>query len=80
MRVEKALTQLLVREVKFHLKLENLKRNFESSYDYSLQIAYKSIDDWNYGYIDHKNLRRFFRSMGHLASKEELISIIRRID
>ena len=80
MRVEKALTQLLVREVKLHLKAENLKRNLESSYDYSLQTAFKCIDDWNYGYIDHTNLKRFLRNCGVLASKDQLVSIIRRFD
>jgi hypothetical protein len=34
MRVEKALTNLLVREVKMQMKVENLKRILESSYDF----------------------------------------------
>jgi hypothetical protein len=33
MRVEKALTQLIVRETKLHLKVENMKRSFEGAYD-----------------------------------------------
>jgi len=69
MRVEKALTQLLVKEVKLQLKQENLKRTLESSYDFSVQSAFKSIDDWNYTYIDEKNLRRFLRNLGVLPSK-----------
>ena len=80
MRVERALSQLLVREVKLQLKAENLRRTLENSYDFSIKGAYKCVDDWNYGYIDDKNLRRFLRNMGHLASKQELIAIIRRFD
>lgn len=80
MRVEKALTQLLVREVKMHLKAENLKRTLESAYDYSVQGAFRCIDDWNYGYIDNTNLKRFLRNCGLIANKAQLTSIIRRFD
>lgn len=80
MRVEKALTNLLVKEVKYQMKAESLKRTLEQSYDFSVAVAFKAVDDWNYNYIDFKNLRRFLRNMGFLASKQELIAIIRRID
>lgn len=36
MRVEKALSQLLAREVKLHIKVENMKRSFEAAYDYNI--------------------------------------------
>ena len=62
------------------MKFENQKRLVEASYDYSLHSVFASIDDWNYGYIDHKNLRRFLRSTGHLATPAELDAIIRRLD
>jgi len=45
-----------------------------------VSTAFKAIDDWNYNYIDEQNLRRFLRNVGYLASKQELVSIIRRID
>lgn len=80
MRVEKAMTNLLIKEVKFQMKAESLKRTLEQSYDFQIQVAFKAIDDWNYNYIDFKNLRRFLRNVGYLASKQELIAIIRRID
>ncbi len=62
------------------MKQENLKRTLESSYDFGVTSAFKSVDDWNYTYIDEKNLRRFLRNLGSLCSKQELVSIIRRID
>ena len=46
------MSQLIYKEVKLHLKAENLKRSLESSYDYSVRAAFKAIDDWAYGYID----------------------------
>jgi len=50
------------------LRIENLKRNLEHSYDFSVAGAFKAIDDWNYKYIDEKNLKRFLRNVGYLAS------------
>ena len=38
------------------------------------------IDDWNYGYIDRKNLKSFFRKHQHVATSSECVSIIRRLD
>ena len=38
------------------------------------------IDDWSYGYLDARNLRRFLRNMGVLMSKQDLVALIRRID
>jgi Ca2+-binding EF-hand superfamily protein len=53
---------------------------FEFSYDSSVKAAFKAIDDWNYNYIDKQNLKRLLRSMGHLASKQEIVAILRRFD
>ena len=66
MRVEQALTNLLLREVKLQIKAENIKRLLENQYDFNIQGAYKVIDDWSYGYLDARNLRRFLRNMGVL--------------
>lgn len=38
------------------------------------------IDDWSYGFLDSRNLRRFLRNMGVLLTKGELVALIRRID
>jgi Ca2+-binding EF-hand superfamily protein len=78
--VEHALTILLLREVKLQVKVENFKRVLEQSYDFNIQSAYKVIDDWSYGYLDARNLRRFLRNMGALLSDQELFALIRRID
>lgn len=66
--------------MRFHLKSDQLKRNLESSYDFTFKKAFKAIDDWTYGYLDQSNIKRFLRSTGHVASKHELISILRRFD
>jgi Ca2+-binding EF-hand superfamily protein len=57
-----------------------MKRTLENSYDFTFRKAYSAIDDWNYNYIDQANLKRFLRSTGYIATKHELVSILRRFD
>lgn len=80
MRVERALSQLIFKEVRMHMKSDLMKRALVNSYDFSIQKAFRAIDDWSYNYIDSSNLKRFLRSMGHLSTKQELIAILRRFD
>ncbi len=52
----------------------------ESSYDFTFKKAFKAIDDWGYGWIDHANLKRFFKNLGYKPTKRDLIGILRRYD
>jgi Ca2+-binding EF-hand superfamily protein len=49
-------------------------------YDFTPVAAFNTIDDCSLGYLDEKNLKRFFRNMGHVASWQEIVSLIRRLD
>lgn len=49
-------------------------------YDFDVERLFREIDDWNYRYIDHKNLKRFISKMGVPATETHLIAIIRRFD
>ena len=80
MRVERALSKLLFKEVRLHLKTDLMKRALENAYDYSAQKAFRAIDDWCYQWIDASNLKRFLRSMGHVATRHQLLAILRRFD
>ena len=51
-----------------------------SRYDYSLEILFKSVDAWNYKYIDQINLKRFLIKCGVLPTDNLLLAIIRRMD
>lgn len=59
---------------------EELKQRMESSKEFDYEKAFYSIDDWAYGFVDRKNLKSFLRKHGHLASNEEVMAIIRRMD
>jgi hypothetical protein len=52
----------------------------ESNKSFDYNRAYYSIDDWNYGYIDRRNLKMFLKKHGYLASTQDVVSIIRRMD
>lgn len=52
----------------------------EASKAFDYERAYHSIDDWGYGYIDRRNLKMFLKKHGYLATNEDVVSIIRRMD
>jgi len=68
------------REIAFNRITEEIKQRMESHKQFDYQKAFNSIDDWNYGYIDKKNLKSFLKKHQYLASNEDLTSIIRRMD
>ncbi len=78
--MERALAKLIHKELKLAHKQEIIKQELHSRYDYDVERLYKEIDDWNYKYIDCKNLKRFLNKMGIAASDANVIAIIRRFD
>jgi Ca2+-binding EF-hand superfamily protein len=48
--------------------------------DYSADLLYQIVDDWGYGYIDIRNLYRFFKNNRSKATEDDCIAIIRRLD
>lgn len=57
-----------------------MKQQMESNKAFDYNKAYYSIDDWNYGFIDRRNLKIFLKKHGYLATNEDVIAIIRRMD
>ena len=51
-------------EVALHLEVDALKNKLVHTHDFTYQKAFKAIDDWNYGYIDESNMKRFLIGMG----------------
>ena len=78
--IERALLDILEKEVDLMRRLDILKRELEIRYDFSSLAAYRSIDRYNDGRINTFNLGTFLRSVGHYASETELLAIVRRMD
>lgn len=57
-----------------------MKLDLSKQYDFTLKLAFNAIDDWGYGYFDAKNIKRFLRSMNYVASKQQIIGVLRRFD
>ena len=55
------IAKLFEKEIFFNRTLEELKQRIQASKTFDLKLAYNTIDDWNYGYIDRKNLKSFLR-------------------
>jgi len=54
-------------------RLEFLRKDLESRYDYSAMAAYRSIDKYNDGTIGAMSLGAFLRAVGHYAGELELL-------
>lgn len=74
------MTKLFEKEIAFNRVFEELKQRIACSKTFDLELAFNGIDDWNYGYIDRKNLKSFFRKHAHVATTNECVAIIRRLD
>jgi Ca2+-binding EF-hand superfamily protein len=51
-----------------------------SRYDYNIINLFKDVDDWNYNYVDAKNLKRYLIKTGVFPTDGLLIAILRRFD
>jgi Ca2+-binding EF-hand superfamily protein len=78
--VENELTAIFEKEIAFNRVIEDMKQQMHSSKQFDYKKAFLEIDDWNYGFIDHKNLKSFLRKHGFVAKRKDLMAIIRRLD
>ena len=78
--VERLLSRLIFKELKLANEIEQIKQQLASRYDYSLDLLFKNVDDWNYKYIDQINLKRFLIKCGVIPHDSLLLAIIRRMD
>lgn len=68
------------REIAFARVTEELKQRMDANKRFDPDKAFNSVDDWNYGFIDRRNLKAFLKKHGYLAKNEEVVAIIRRMD
>lgn len=78
--IEAALADIIKKELSLLKRLDMLKKDLASRYDYSAYAAYRSIDKYNDGKVDTFSLNTFLKNNGQFSSEKELLAIIRRID
>ena len=62
---ERELALLLVMEIDFELRLEQLKSDLEKFNRFSIRRAFKAIDYLNHRVINEGDVRRFLKRVGH---------------
>ena len=78
--IEAELTRLFEKEIALNRVTEELKQEMDATKNFCVKKAFRAIDDWDYGFIDKKNLKSFLRKHNYIASTAECIAIIRRLD
>lgn len=78
--IEAELTRLFEKEIALNRVTEELKQEMDATKSFCLKKAFAAIDDWEYGFIDKKNLKSFLRKHNYVASTAECMAIIRRLD
>jgi len=78
--VEKELTILLEKEIRYHNRVERLKQELQRRYDFTPRAAYECVDTLRYGAIDERSIQSFLKLNGYYATESELTAIIRRLD
>ena len=78
--VEYELCKLFLKEIAHHNRVEKLKQEMTLAYDYTPADAFQTIDDFNLGYVDFSNLKRFLKKNGTVPTNKKLAAIIRRLD
>lgn len=80
-KVERAMCDVIVKEVNLQRILEDLKRDLEVCSDYTWAAAYNTIERIDLaGLLDTDNIGEFLASQGEVITESELTAIVRRMD
>lgn len=81
--MEFELSRLLEKEIHFHVKVEQEKRELEAMPDFNTVAVFSVVDPLQYGYLDAENLRTFMQKFScqdtDPLSKHEIYALIRRM-
>ena len=78
--IEYDLTNLLMKEISFMRKLEDVKMEIQKRYDYGTYTAFRTVDRLNESYINIDNLKTILKYHSYYLTDRDLLAIIRRID
>jgi hypothetical protein len=78
--IESELATLLIKEVEFHLQLEEVKRELLANRDFKASRVFKMLDPLRSNLISPTLIKRFLMKMGHQVQPYEAMAIVRRID
>jgi Ca2+-binding EF-hand superfamily protein len=77
---EWALARVINKEIDFFRKIELLKEDLVSRYDFTTLDAFKIIDADRLGYINHDSIYYFLKRNGMFVTDDDVLAILREID
>lgn len=78
--LERELSILFEKELAYHREISIIKSDLYNSPDFTIEAAFREVDDEGLNFIDHTSVDNFLRRYGFAPTEEELTAIIRRID
>lgn len=78
--IEHELTALLMKEISFMRRVEDIKADLARRYDYGTYSSFRTVDRLNEAFINIDNLRTILKFHNYYLTDRELLAIIRRID
>lgn len=77
---EFSLAECLAEEIRTLRRIESLKADLTSRYDYTNYACFRTLDLINDSYIKPNDIREFYRNSYQYPSEKEILALIRRID
>jgi len=77
---EYSLAYCIAEEIRLLRKIECLKSDLTSRYDFTNYACFRSLDIINDSYIKPNDLRQFYRNSYQYPTEREILAIIRRLD
>lgn len=78
--VEWSLSRVFDKEINAYRKIELLKDDLVNRYDYDGLNAFKTVDIDRLGYLDHETIYQFFQRNKIIASDDDVLALLRRLD
>lgn len=79
--IEFGVSRLIEREITGQISIKAFQKDFiYNLYDFDLKEIFFSIDEMGKGYLDADDLKYFFEKNGFPVNKDQVISIIKRLD
>lgn len=79
-QLERLLTDFLEKEIALHLRLENMKAQITTRFDWNPSDVFNAVDITHDGFLNHRNIQLYLKSQSLYASDEEIIAMVRRLD
>lgn len=68
------------REIHFHMKVEDEKKQLEGMDDFNTVASFYSIDKHKCGYLDFDILKKYYSKFKKEVTKTEINAILRRLN